>query len=246
MATEYQYFSGQGIVSVAPIVNGVVGQYRDLGDVSGLGISAAATKVEKKENRSGQRVISKTVNKENKITGKMTLEELTAENLVMALRGTSTTVAGGAVTDEAISGNTLNVGDLYRLSGMKPTNIVIKDSTSGTAKTLVAGTDYRITDNGAIELLNKTGFVGPLKASYTKAASVQIAAMQANVEGYALRFDGLNTAAGDKKVVVTIPKVDIDPAKALELIQDDFAKLELDFTILDIPGGAPFIIEQEL
>ena len=245
MATEYQYFSGQGIVSAAPIVNGVVGQYRDLGDVSGLGIATAVTKVEKKESRSGQRATSKTVIKETKITGKMTLEELTAENLVMALRGTSTAVTAGTVTDEVISGTTLNVGDLYRLSGINPTSIVIKDSTSGTAKTLVAGTDYRITDNGAIELLIKTGFVGPLKASYTKAASVEIAAMQANVEGYALRFDGLNTADGDKKVVVQIPKVDIDPAKALDLIQDEFGKLDVDFTILSTPSAAPFTITME-
>ena len=69
--------------------------------------------------------------------------------------------------------------------------------------------------------------------------------MQANVEGYALRFDGLNTADGDKKVVVTIPKVDIDPAKALELIQDEFGKLDVDFTILSTPSAAPFTITME-
>ena len=241
MATEYQYFSGQGIVSLAPIVGGVIGAFRDLGDVSGLSNATSVSKVEKKENRSGQRATSKTVVKETKITGKMTLEELTPENLAMALRGTITTVTGGTVTNEVISPNTLTVGDVYRVAGLKPTALVIKDST-GTPVTLVAGVDYKINENGSITLLNKTGFTGPLKASYTGATGKTIAAMQANVEGYALRFDGLNTADGDNPVIVQIPKVDIDPAKALDLIQDDFGKLDVDFTILSTPSAAPYSI----
>lgn len=56
MAQE-TYFYGQGEIDAAPIVNGVLGKWRWIQDVSAMSIQLAVEKVEHKESYSGQKAL---------------------------------------------------------------------------------------------------------------------------------------------------------------------------------------------
>lgn len=233
MATEY--FSGQGIMKVALITNGVVGPYRDVQNVPSLSISTSVTKKEHKESRSGQRATDKTLITEKKITFKATLDGFGAKNLAFAFQGTISDVVSGTVTNETVGTGTLAVGQEWALANPKASAVVLKDSTN---KTLVLGTDYSVNEvYGTITLLNVTGITAPIKAAYSYAARTSVNLVEANVEGYRIRFEGLNTADGDRPVLITLFKADVDPAKVLDLIQDDFGKLEVEGGVLKTDAG---------
>ena len=228
------YYSGQGEVWIAPIKAGVTGKYRFLGNVPDLEIATEVDKVEHKESSSGQRLTDHVLTKEKKVSFKATIEELSDDNVALAFQGKKTEVAGGKVTDEEIAD--VVAGDTVFLSGIGFADLKIKDSATSAA-TLVEGTHYVVDARfGKVMLLDLSGLTLPLKATFTKAKTVQIEFMTANVEGYALKFLGLNTAKSDEPVMVELLKTSIDSAKTWALIQDELGALELDGDVLAVGG----------
>ena len=51
--------------------------------------------------------------------------------------------------------------------------------------------------------------------------------LQTNSEGHYLRFEGLNTADGNKPVLVEVFKADLSPTASLDLITDELGSFEL-------------------
>lgn len=228
------YYSGQGEVWIAPIKAGVTGKYRFLGNVPELEIATEVDKVEHKESSSGQRLADHVLTKEKKVSFKATIEELSDDNVALAFQGKKTEIAGGKVTDEEIAD--VVAGDTVFLSGIGFTDLKVKDSATSAA-TLVEGTHYAVDARfGKVTLLDLSGLTLPLKATFTKAKTVQIEFMTENVEGYALKFLGLNTAKSDEPVMVELLKTSIDPAKTWALIQDELGALELDGDVLAVGG----------
>ena len=228
------YYSGQGEVWIAPIKAGVTGKYRFLGNVPELEIATEVDKVEHKESSSGQRLTDHVLTKEKKVSFKATIEELSDDNVALAFQGKKTEIAGGKVTDEEIAD--VVAGDTVFLSGIGFTDLKIKDSATS-AVTLVEGAHYAVDARfGKVTLLDLSGLTLPLKATFTKAKTVQIEFMTENVEGYALKFLGLNTAKSDEPVMVELLKTSIDPAKTWALIQDELGALELDGDVLAVGG----------
>jgi hypothetical protein len=60
------YFSGQGKVYVAPLVNGLPGAFRWVGNVPDFKPTFETSKIEHKESYSGQRLLDKVITTENK------------------------------------------------------------------------------------------------------------------------------------------------------------------------------------
>ncbi|MGL5467006.1 MAG: hypothetical protein ACRDCT_02260 [Shewanella sp.] len=235
MAYMPEYYRGQGRVFVAPIVGGQRGKVRWVGNVPELEIGVEVEKEEHKESYSGQSLVDLTLITETKTSFKTVIEEFTKENLALAFRASVATIAGAKINKE-LSDETIATGDVWLLNHIGVSELKMTDSSS-TAVALEVGKHYELDEKfGRITLLNTEGLTAPLKAAYTYAKRTEIDMMQAAVEGYYVRFEGLNTAASNAPVLIEMLKVDIDPAKTLSLIQDELGNFELEGNVLAVDG----------
>jgi hypothetical protein len=127
------------------------------------------------------------------------------------------------------------------LKNQKVSVVVVKDS-AGIPATVPAA-NYSVDSSfGTITILNPATFVMPLKAEYTYAARETIAFFSQSIQEVAIRFEGVNTADNDTKVLVEIYRVALDPAKELGLITNDFGKFSLEGSALVDPTKADDLV----
>jgi len=164
--------------------------------------------------------------KEAKVS--LTLHNLNAANLAIAVFGDASAIAAGTVTDEA---HTAHKGALLRLAHLAPTSVVVTNDSGVT--TYVAGADY-VVSGGGLVIPETSGIAdaSAIKVSYAYGAQNVIQAITAVGAEYTLAFDGLNEVDSGKPCVVDLWRVRFTPAKSLELIDDDFGKLELEGKLL--------------
>lgn len=227
------YFSGQGKIFVAPIIDGLVGVFRWVGNVPDFSPKFDTSKLEHKESWSGQRLLDKSITTENKSTISATLEDWSPENLALAVRGTVGKTPTAAVTGE-LSPADLAAGDIWALKGVKVSSVTITDSANGSPAT-VTNTKYTVDpDFGTIVFKEGglTGYTLPLKAAYTPAAADVVAFFTEGVKEVAVRFEGVNTADGNKKVLAEIYKVALDPTAELGLITEELGQFVLEGSAL--------------
>ena len=226
------YFSGQGKLKMAPIVNGIVASgHRWVGNVPDFKPAFAATKLDHKESYTGQRLPDKSLTTELKSTFTATLEDWSPENVALATRGTAQKTTSGAVTNE-LSPATLAIGETWYLKNGNVTSLVITDS-NGTPATLSLGDDYTVDDAyGAITIVNLTGYTLPLKAAYTKGVVDVVPFFTEAVKEVSLVFEGINTADNNKKVRAELYRVALDPTKEMGLITEQFGQFVLEGTAL--------------
>ena len=228
------YFSGQGKLYFATRnVSGGPNAFRWIGDAADVNFSAEEDVLEAKENYSGNRLTVVRITRETKMAFKASLRQIDTENLKLLLLGDTVAQASGSVTDEVITPatGTLAVGNVFILASQDVSSVVVKDST-GTPKTLTAGTNYTLNaKTGSIEILDVTtggAFVLPLTASYTKAAISRVKMFTQTSSEYWVRFEGINTAvSGGPKVVLDMYRVRLSPVSDFGLINDDLGNFEL-------------------
>ncbi|WP_245213537.1 hypothetical protein [Pseudomonas aeruginosa] len=131
MAQE-TYFYGQGEIDAAPIVNGVLGKWRWIQDVSAMSIQLAVEKVEHKESYSGQKALARSFPIGKTATVNITLHSIGPDNLALTLYGKVVTKAAGSVTGEVLPAD-LVAGDVIRLANFGVSELVITDSASSPA-----------------------------------------------------------------------------------------------------------------
>ncbi|HHM6772742.1 TPA: hypothetical protein ACWMLF_004730 [Pseudomonas aeruginosa] len=222
MAQQETYFYGQGKVDAAPIVNGVVGKWRWIQDVSAMSIQLAVDKVEHKESFSGQKALVRSFPIGKTATLNMTLHSIGPDNLAMTLYGKVVTKAAGTVTGEVLP-TALVAGDVVALANPGVTNLIITDS-AATPVTLDPQY-YLVPDNGAygeVQILGlpTTPPTQPFKAAYGYSATKQVGLFTAPQPTIALRYKGINLAEGGAPVIVELYKVATDPLQELALISD--------------------------
>lgn len=220
------YFSGQGKVFLASAANGVPGAFRYVGNAK-LSLALSSDVVEHQESTSGNRLTDARLVRTKKAEATLTLEEWTAENLALAFYGQSAAIAAGTVTAEALTTG-LVANDYVRLAKPDVSSVVVKDS-AGAPATLVAGTHYNVSSakHGALQFLNVGTFVQPFKVDYSYAGGTNIALFTQPAPERWLRFEGINTADNNKAVLIELYRAAFDPSKALDVITEDFGKLEL-------------------
>jgi hypothetical protein len=227
------YFSGQGKLFIASRdSNGNAGAFRYVGNVSDFKPQLATTTIEHKESTSGQRLTDLRLTTEKKANVDAVLDDFDKNNLGLALYSTPSTVSGSSVTAEVLP-SALAVGDYARLKYPEVSAVVVKDS-AGTPATLVLGTDYEISsaNHGTIKILSLGAYTQPFKVDYTYAAHDNVVMFNAAPAERWLRFEGINTADGDKPVLVELYRVLLDPLKELALISDDIGALNLSGSVL--------------
>ncbi|MFN4003322.1 MAG: hypothetical protein ACK4J1_01270 [Hylemonella sp.] len=226
------YFSGQGRVYLAARdSNGNPLALRWVGNVPDLKVSLNVETIEHKESYSGQRLTDLQLIKSKDGEFSCTLEEISTENLELSLFGTTSAIASGSVTDETLPTG-ITAGETRLLARQLVSSVVVSDSAT-TPATLVEGTHYRVHANqGAIEFLSVTGFTQPFKVDYAYGAAKSVAMFRAAQPEVWLRFDGVNTADGNKPVILDLYRVAINPTKDLSLISDELQRFELSGRVL--------------
>lgn len=232
------YFSGQGRILVAKLENNVPGAFRFVGNVPSFSPSFETSKLEHKESYTGHRTTDKVITTENKANVSITLEDWNAKNLAIALRGSVGQIAAGTfATLTAISDALATEGDELALGHQNVTNVVLEDS-AGVPATLVEGTDYTIDEDfGSITLGDVSSFTLPINVvSYDFAALDSSPFFTEGSQEYAIRFEGVNTADNNAKVLVELYKVQFDPTQEIPLISDDLAQFVLEGNALLDPS----------
>ena len=228
------YFSGQGRVYIgARDSAGNPAGLTFVGNVPELKVSLSVETLEHQEAQSGQRLTDLQLIKTKKGEFACTLEELSSGNLALALYGHSTTVAPGTVTGEALP-NPVTAGHLYPLAHQNVSAVQIQDSDSP-PKPLPA-TQYQVhARHGSVLILDATTggpYVEPFTVDYAFGAAQSTAMFTQPLPERWIRFEGLNTADGNREVVIDLYRVAINPAKELSIITDELLKFELSGQVL--------------
>jgi hypothetical protein len=198
-----------------------------------LKVSLSVDTIEHQESQSGQRLTDLQLIKTKKGEFACTLEELIATNLELGLYGTTTTITSGTVTAESLP-NPVTVGSLYPLAFQNVSAVQVRDS-GATPKTLPA-TQYTVNGkHGSLVMLDATAggpYTQPFKVDYAYGAAKSTAMFTQPLPERWIRFEGLNTADGNREVVIDLYRVAINPAKELSVITDELLKFELSGQVL--------------
>ena len=225
-------FSFQGKVLLgARLTGGLPGALRWVGDAPKCEVSLSTDSETRKESYSGNRLTSAYLQKGTDVKIAMTLNWLSAENMVLGLYGTQIAVNSGSVTAEVLPSG-LAVGDIVALEHGGVSSVVVKDST-GSPATLAAGTDYVVdsANGGTIKFLNVSTFTQPFKVDYSYTASADVTMFtDAPPERY-LMLDGVNTL-DNSPVRLRLYRVRFDPLSTLPLINDSFGTIELSGSVM--------------
>ncbi|GAB4483863.1 MAG: hypothetical protein OHK0044_33300 [Burkholderiaceae bacterium] len=226
------YFSGQGRVYIGTRdANGNPQSMRWLGNVPELKVSLNVETIEHKESYSGQRLTDLQLIKGKDGEFNCAVEDFSIENLELTLYGTTSTVTAGNVTAETLPTGVL-AGQIHLLANQFVSSVVVKDSAASPA-TLVANTHYRVhAAQGAIEFIDVGGFTQPFKVDYAYAAAKRLAMFKTGQPEVWLRFDGLNTADGNRAVIVDLYRVVLNPSRDFSLIGEELQRFELSGRVL--------------
>lgn len=246
MAWESQstYYSGQGVVllGVRDPITGKGKEFIQVGNVSDLTISVKTSVTEHKESQSGARGIDLRLTTEVASTCSMKLDSFNAANLATGLRGVVTAVPGATVTGEALD---FSPGKIQSLLRVGVSSLVVKKASTplikyvaGTATAVDGEWDYKenlVAGSIMFATTPKTALLvlgDDLTADYTFATQKVVGALTEAASEVYLRFEGLNTADGNKPVVVEVFRFLTDPLKTLSLISDKIQEYDLEGTIL--------------
>lgn len=168
----------------------------------------------------------------------LTVHKLSAENLALALRGTSAVSAAGAVVDEEHAN--VQLGGLVVFSKTPDTAIAYVVTNQAGTVTYTAGTDY-IVRRAGLEIPSGSAIAdnSTIKVDYTALAAMKIEALTDTGIEVRLVFDGINEANG-KPMLVEAFRVKPGASKGWSLIGDDFSALEIEADVLkdeSVTGG---------
>lgn len=242
--TVSSYYSGQGVVLLGDrnALTGKGENFIPIGNVSDLKTSIATSVIEHKESQSGARGIDLRLTTEIKASMSMTLENFSPVNLATALRGASTAKIAGTVTAEV---GKVALGYVMPLANIGVAAVVVKKA-SATLVKYVVGTstaadgewDYKQNlEAGSIMWATtpKTALLvsgDAVAIDYTYGAQHTVDALTTAASEKYVRFEGLNTADGNKSVVVEAFRFLTDPLKELALISDTVQQFVLEGSIL--------------
>jgi len=231
--TTYEDYSGEGETFLKR--RGVSAKKINIGLHKALNFAISEETKTQPENRFGVGGVANTKTTISNFEGTLTLQHWSVENLAIALRGESTLIATGTVTDEPH--NDVFAGDLVR------TDFVYDPEATVTVKkgaaTLVLDTDYALRATGSGILLIEGGAVidgDDINISYTKNKFYAIEGLVVPAYEYELFFDGINTADANNPVPLDIFRVKFGFANSFAMKGSEFTDLEIKFSVLSDPS----------
>lgn len=224
--TSYYPYLGSGKI-YARVAGAAAGRL-ELGNASKLDLAVKENKVKLGDFTKPGGGTYSSVSRIDTVTLAMTLNDLNKTNVARAVFGTESAVAGANVADEAV---TAYLGALVTLEHPNPQAVVVTNSTATT--TYDKDVDYEVRPGG-IFILEEGAITEAqaLKVDYTFASYHKVEAMTQGSITLELHFEGLNEANSDKPVIVDIYRAQLSPTKALSLLGDKFADLQIEAEVL--------------
>lgn len=230
------YYSGQGRIIIGerdPLTGKAIDLY-EVGNCTALEITVNTTSTDHKESMSGNRALDFTVVTEKNATFNVTCESLSLKNLALGFWGSTSEVAAGSVTAEAIE---VAAGAYVALEhqNLDPASVVVK-----VGATTVAATDYTIDPEFGVIRFNATIVATPgagtVAYDYEAVSRLDALTQVAAPERF-VRFEGINTL-NDELVLVEIPRAQFNPLQNLPLINEEVANFTMEGKILLDPLAA--------
>ena len=222
------YIVGRGSAFVAKLTNGVPGQFMPLSNLKSFSFGFTTEKGEHNESESIQSMLDASWTTKKSGTVEAELEDVNSNNAKILFAARVSEVAASTVTGEVVAAALPAVGGILTLARGKVSSVVLKDSTAGTAKTLVAGVNYALRDGGifgSADVLDVTAggpFVAPLKADYSYGAQTRATLLTTDDEEYAVRFEGISMANG-QRALYEFWRAKFSPADKMDLIGNEVA-----------------------
>ncbi len=208
---------------------------RFVGNVSALNIAITEEKLEQTNYTTGGGGNCAVVRRIDAVELSLTMTAYDADNLALAVFGTSAADAGGSVTDEAqTSAADADTEDrLVVTDKLIDTSIAVTVTGTGGTPSYVEGTDFTVGVAGVTTLASGSiGASTALEISYTAQGTNVVQALVSSPAKYQVTFEGLNEADSGAAVVVKAHSVQFGPSEDMAFIADDFAELAITGDIL--------------
>lgn len=226
--SETAYYPYLGSGKIYARVAGTATGKLEIGNASKLELAVKEDKQTQKDFTKPGGGTHASVSRIDTVTLQMTLHDLNKTNVARAVFGTAAEVAGATVADEVV---TAYKGSLVPLAHINPTAVSVEAATGGT--TYDADVDYEVRAAGIFILEDgEIANAESLKVSYTHLAYDKVEAMTTGSITLELLFEGLNEANGGQPVIVDVYRAQLSPTKALSLLGDKFADLQVEAEVL--------------
>ena len=224
-------YVGSGKLKVAAYESGPTFSARKFRDVGNASVYKNAFSEQKQELRDYQDPAGGTADSVTRIdvvSGQIDFREFSAENLALALWGTTSIPGVTAITGES---HVINAGAFI------PTARLINTTVAPVVKkgaTTVAAADYVVSKGGITiaATISTAGVVDgdTITIDYTPVASKSIEAIINSAPNVSIFFEGINSVTG-KYVSMRIYKAKLSVAQGVDLIGDDFGTLSVNYTV---------------
>ena len=224
-------FIGAGKIKIAAYESGAtfnLRKFRDVGNASTFKYSFTEDKKELRDSQDPAGGTADSVTRIDVVSGTIDFRNFSAENLALALWGTTSTGGVTAITGEA---HVINAGAFV------PTARLINTAVAPVVKkgaTVVATSDYVVSKGGitiAATISTATVVSGDaITIDYTPVASQSIQAIINSAPNVSIFLEGVNTVDG-KYETVAIYKAKLSVAQEVNAIGDDFGTLTINFTV---------------
>jgi len=224
-------FIGTGKIKIATYASGAsfaLRKFVDVGNASVFEYSFSESKKELLDYQDPAGGTAASVTKIDKVEGKMDLRKFTAENLALALWGSTSVLNTTAIVGEA---HVINPGAFV------PTNRIINTTIAPVVKkgaTTIDTADYTVSPGGITiaSTITTAGVIAgdAITIDYTPKASNDVQALIASAPTVSIFFEGVNSVDG-KAAMARLYNVKLGVAGNVGQIGEDFGTLSLTFTV---------------
>jgi hypothetical protein len=230
-----QSFIGSGIVEIAPYdaaIDFYSRPFRDTGNNNAFSYSFAETERNRVNFRSPAGGTYASAPRIDTVTGSISMGNLNPDNLALALRGAATSAGTTAIPDEA---HVLHAGKFV------PTRRLINTSVAPVVEkgaTVIDTDDYTVSEHGitfAATITTATVVDGDdITISYTPKATIDVQSLLTGAQLVSIFLRGFDAVSGEPHSLA-IWRAKLGAPANVEMIGEDFATLELPFTMEEDP-----------
>lgn len=213
-----KYISLRGKFSLAPIVNGIVGAMRELGNIPDFTLEITADKQEHTESMSGDDTVDLVLYNTTGVSFSGTIEQIDEDNLAYVLSGKNVEVATKTV--EAQSLGSVKAGQKIKLDGFNLTTVTVK----GAADAAIEQSKYKL--DAAFGTIVFSEDTPSVTVGYTTGAVTHTTIASDFGKEYALYFEGINKITKDK-VFLQLHRTVKSPDSSFELIHQEQGSYEI-------------------
>lgn len=216
-----RYFSLQGELFIAELINGVAGPLYPVGNAPSFQISVSASVVKHNDSTSGIRAVDDVMTKDMGVTFETELEEGTVKNLEFLLSSISKDIE--ETTLPVTSLGTVVAGEMIRLGQYNLSEFVLNDS-AATPKTIDPSKYELDAPFGTLIVNDVNGLTMPLTYTAKIGKVTKIGVATDFSKEYLLYFKGKNTAGNKEKMAVTLWRTMKTPDVDFPMIHEEYGK----------------------